>query len=90
MFVVHLSQNGKNTTRDYGHVNQFFRDRPLFRQAKDEPIFKECVERGFIYISEYFVSIPNGRWVITYHKTLDLLLDEVAYNRSLHNGRAIK
>lgn len=91
MFVVHTLIDGKHTTRDFGHVNMFFRENPLFRQAKDEPVFKECVEQGFIYISEYICNTFKGRRaLITYHKKLDLLLDEVAYNKSIHNGRRIK
>lgn len=91
MFVVHTLIDGKNTTRDFGHVNMFFRENPLFRQAKDEEIFKQCVEQGFIYISEYLCDTVNGRRaMITYHKKLDLLLDEVAYNKSTYNGRRIK
>ena len=89
MFVVHLMRDGEPTnTRDFGHVNQFFRVRPLFRSAKENPVFKECVEQGFIYISEYNVnmfSTGNNR-MITYHKSLDLLLEEVAYNRN-QSGR---
>ncbi|QDB71855.1 hypothetical protein HWC54_gp217 [Klebsiella phage Marfa] len=91
MFVVHTLIDGKNTTRDFGHVNMFFRENPLFRQAKDEEIFKQCVEQGFIYISEYLCDTVNGRRaMITYHKKLDLLLDEVAYNKTTYNGRRIK
>lgn len=91
MFVVHTLIDGKNTTRDFGHVNMFFRENPLFRQAKDEEIFKQCVEQGFIYISEYLCDTVNGlRAMITYHKKLDLLLDEVAYNKTTYNGRRIK
>lgn len=92
MFVVHTLIDGKNTTRDFGHVNMFFRENPLFRQAKDEEIFKQCVEQGFIYVSEYICNAFSGgrRAMITYHKKLDLLLEEVAYNKSIHNGRRIK
>ena len=40
MFVVHtIYENEGNTTRDYGHVNQFFRCNPEFRAQKDERIF---------------------------------------------------
>lgn len=79
MFVVHLLQDDKPTsTRDYGHVNQFFRNGwGLFRRAKDEEIFKECVAQGFIYIH------VHGRYNV-YQKQLDLLLDEVAYNRTTY------
>lgn len=91
MFVVHTLIDGKNTTRDFGHVNMFFRENPLFRQAKDEEIFKQCVEQGFIYISEYLCNTSNGRLaMITYHKKLDLLLEEVAYNKTTYNRRRIK
>lgn len=91
MFVVHTLIDGKHSTRDFGHVNMFFRENPLFRQAKDEEIFKQCVEQGFIYISEYLCDTFNGRRaMITYHKKLDLLLDEVAYNKTTYNGRRIK
>ncbi|UNI73259.1 hypothetical protein [Escherichia phage CLB_P2] len=89
MFVVHtISGHGPTTTMDYGHVNQFFRHQPLFRIAKENPLFKECVEQGFIYISKYDVnmfSTGNNR-MITYNKRLDLLLEEVAYNRN-QSGR---
>ncbi|QGZ15134.1 hypothetical protein [Klebsiella phage vB_Kpn_P545] len=91
MFVVHTLIDGKNTKRDFGHVNMFFRENPLFRQAKDEEIFKQCVEQGFIYISEYLCNTSNGRRaMITYHKKLDLLLEEVAYNKTTYNRRRIK
>ena len=91
MFVVHTLIEGKNTTRDFGHVNMFFRENPLFRQAKDEEIFKQCVEQGFIYISEYICDTFNGRRaMITYHKKLDLLLEEVAYNKTTYNRRRIR
>ncbi|ARW58179.1 hypothetical protein [Serratia phage X20] len=84
MFVVHNLSNGRNTTRDFGHVNQFFREYPLFRQAKEEPIFKECVEQGFIYIREYERTLfrEGNQLLISYHKRLDLLNQEVAYNRN--------
>ena len=92
MFVVHAIEDGlPNTTRDFGHVNQFFRHAPLFRQAKDEMIFNECVKQGFIYIARYIVQTFKGALeLISYHKTLNELLDEVAYNRSQHSGRRIK
>lgn len=89
MFVVHDITDGIPTTRDFGHVNQFFRHAPLFRQAKDEPIFKECVAQGFIYVSQYKVS-QFGRGaseLITYHKTLSELNDEVCYNKQSMIGR---
>lgn len=89
MFVVHILIDGKTTTRDFGHVNQFFREYPLFRQNKDEEIFKECVEQGFIYIESYLIKTFKGtKEFISYNKRLNLLLDEVAYNRILHTGRA--
>lgn len=90
MFVVHTLIDGKNTTRDFGHVNMFFRENPLFRHVKEEEIFKQCVEQGFIYISKYACKAFAGRQAITYHKKLDLLLEEVAYNKTTHNGRRIK
>lgn len=89
MFVVHDITDGKNTTRDYGHVNMFFRDRPWFRSVKDMEIFKECVEQGFIYTSEYFIE-GLGKWITTYQKTLKALLEEVAYNRSVTKIEDIK
>lgn len=89
MFVVHDITDGKNTTRDYGHVNMFFRECPLFRSVKDAEIFKECVEQGFIYISEYYVE-GLGKWITTYQKTLKSLLDEVAYNRTVTKIEDIK
>lgn len=91
MFVVHDITGGRCTTRDYGNVAQFFRHKPVFRQAKDEEIFKECVKQGFIYTSEYFVNVENERrWIITYNKSLIELQDEVVYNRNTNNGRTIK
>jgi hypothetical protein len=86
MFVVHDISGGRCSTRDYGNVAQFFRAKPLYRQAKYEPIFKECVERGFMYTSEYSVNTPGGPiWINSYHRTLIELQDEVAYNRSTTN-----
>lgn len=93
MFVVHIIEDGKpNRTRNYSHVNQFFRlGDPLFRQAKNELVFTQCVEQGFIYISQYMVDTSKGRCeIITYNKTLNELLDEVAYNKNMFNGRRIK
>lgn len=90
MFVVHTIKDGQaNTTRDFGHVNQFFRENPLYRNYKEEPIFKECVEQGFIYISEYMVKMfsSGNNAMITYHKSLNLLLEEVSYNRRKYDGR---
>lgn len=88
MFVVHTLIDGKNTTRDFGHVNMFFRENPLFRQAKDEEIFKRCVEQGFIYIQEYEV-VREGRKeaIITYQNSLVKLQEEVTYNRQQFIGK---
>ncbi|WRQ07208.1 hypothetical protein [Escherichia phage BP32] len=48
MFVVHtIYENEGNTTRDYGHVNQFFRCNPEFRAQKDERIFKKMCRTRF-------------------------------------------
>ena len=79
MFLVHYKTGASPTTRDFGHVNQFFRHAPEFRSAKEEPIFKECVEQGFIYIEQYYV---NEKMITTYHRTLTELMDEVCYNRT--------
>lgn len=81
MFVVHAIVDGQgNLTRDYGHVNQFFRCNPGFRSQKDERIFQKCVEQGFIYIRYWTDS--QGIHQITYHKTLNELNDETVYNRN--------
>ena len=50
MFVVHtIYENEGNTTRDYGHVNQFFRCNPEFRAQKDERILKMRRARFHLY-----------------------------------------
>ncbi|UHS65142.1 hypothetical protein [Escherichia phage P896] len=91
MFVVHDISDGRCSTHDYGNVTQFLRAKPLYNQARYEKIFMECVEQGFIYISEYFVTTSRGRrWINTYQKTLNELQDEVAYNRIFMTRRDIK
>ena len=66
MFVVHtIYENEGNTTRDYGHVNQFFRCNPEFRAQKDERIFKKCVEQGFIYIKHWMQGIKLEPHIIS-------------------------
>lgn len=78
MFVMHLMRDGEQIrTRDFGHVNQFFRNYPIFRNAKGEEVFEECIAQGFIYVH---IHEPY----YTYQKKLDLLLTEVAYNRITH------
>lgn len=89
MFVVHtISDYGPTTTMDYGHVNQFIRhvnhDYSFdVNPAKDHPVWRECVEQGFIYVHFMSKMKSNGqmRFVFSYHKRLDLLLADVAYNR---------
>lgn len=82
MFVVHtIYENEGNTTRDYGHVNQFFRCNPEFRAQKDERIFKKCVEQGFIYVKHW---MQGNKVRITYHKSLTELNDELIYNRAVN------
>lgn len=85
MFVVHILKDGKETrTRDFGHVNQFYKMYPVFRNAKGEPVFEECIEQGFIYI--HIVNRPDiFKNFYTYQKNLALLLTEVAYNRDKSN-----
>lgn len=78
MFVVHVLRDGKaTTTRDFGHVNQFYKMYPIFRGAKGEEVFEECIKQGFIYVH---IHEPY----YAYQKNLALLLTEVAYNRSTH------
>lgn len=66
MFVVHTkTPNGWNSC-DYGHVNQFYRWNPEWRAAKECSVWKKCIVNGFVYIKD-----------ITYHNTLDELLNEL-------------
>lgn len=84
MFVVHLMQDGMPTkTRDFGHVNQFYKRYPIFRNSKDEPIFNECIEQGFMYV-HLKVDMNQAKDFYTYHKRLDLMLEELVYNREKH------
>ncbi len=87
MFVVHTITDGIPKSHDYGNVRQFLRLNPVYFQAKDEDIFIQCVRRGFMYVTEY--DIKDKR-IISYHKTLNELLDEVAYNRSTQTVRTVK
>ena len=90
MFVVHtISDRGPVTTMDYGHVNQFIRhvnhDYSFdINPAKDNPVWRECVKQGFIYVHFMTKMKPDGaaKFVFSYHKRLDLLLEDVAYNRA--------
>lgn len=84
MFIVHNYSAIFPTKRDFGHVNQFLRENPLFRQAKNEPIFMECIEQGEIHIKSYERSIfkQGNQLLISYHRTMNELLKEVMYNRN--------
>ena len=78
MFVVHEIYTDKlSTSRDYGHVNQFFRHNPMWREVKSCEVFKECIKQGFIYIQIYMC---HGKYHTTYHKTLAELKAEVDCN----------
>lgn len=66
MFVVHSKVGKKWLSCDYGHVNQFYRWNPEWRDAKSNDIWKECIVQGFVYISGS-----------TYHRTIDELLTEL-------------
>ncbi|BAQ22866.1 hypothetical protein AU156_gp235 [Edwardsiella phage PEi20] len=84
MFVMHLMRDGQPTrTRDFGHVNQFLRMYPIFRDAKGEEVFEECIAQGFIYI-HHKDHVEKQKHFYTYQKSIDLLLTEVAYNRNTH------
>lgn len=85
MFVMHLMRDGEPVrTRDFGHVNQFFRNYPVFREARGEEIFEECVSQGFIYV-HHKDHKEKERHFYTYHKQLGLMLEELAYNRTTHS-----
>ena len=72
MFVVHtIYENEGNTTRDYGHVNQFFRCNPEFRAQKDERIFKKCVE----LCDSLKIKYNLFRWKVICDKYSELVLN---------------
>lgn len=77
-FIVYkLRYDGEIVKHVYGHVNQFLRWCPKFYPEKENPIFKECVEKGEIYAQEYYV---NGIFTTSYHRTLEELKQEVFIN----------
>ncbi|AKJ73264.1 hypothetical protein vBKpnAMK4_00176 [Klebsiella phage vB_Kpn_AM_K4] len=66
MFVVHTKVGKRWLSCDYGHVNQFYRWNPIWREAKSCPIWNECINNGFVYI--------DG---LTYHRSVSELSKEL-------------
>lgn len=82
-FKVNVLKNGEIKETTLVSVNQFFRLYPLFRMAKDEPIFKECVEQGFIYFAHQSIVVEGlRRGATVYHKSLEELKKEMLYNET--------